>query len=63
MNIARMRTGSYEGHIPAEVTVDTGSLSVAAMKDIKKGTSDIWLMAFKALFEVSLGFVSSRDAS
>ena len=47
---------------PAEVTVDNGNLSLAARKDIKNGTSDIWLIAFKALFEVSLVFVSSRDA-
>ena len=33
------------------------------MNDIKKGTSDIWLIAFRALFEVSLVFMSSRDAS
>ena len=39
---------------PAEVTVDIGSFSREAKKDIRKGTRDIWLMAFRALFEVSL---------
>ena len=36
--------------LPAEVTVDNGRLSLEARKDIKNGTSDIWLIAFKDLF-------------
>ena len=49
-------------HVPADVIVVSGNLSLAARKDIKNGTSDIWLIAFRALFEVSLGFISSNDA-
>lgn len=44
--------------LPAEATVDSGNFSLAAKKDIKNGTSDISLMEFRALFEVSLVFVS-----
>ncbi len=64
MSISAIRTHVGVKHdLPAEVTVDSGKLSLEARKDIKKGTSDIWFIAFKALFEVSLVFVSSRDAS
>lgn len=49
-----------EGEVPAEATVETGSLSRAPRKDIRKGTRDIWLIAFRALFEVSLVFLSGR---
>ena len=44
--------------LPAEVTVDSGSLSLDARNDIRNGTREIWLIAFKALFEVSLVFPS-----
>lgn len=47
-----------EQSLQAEATVDSGNFSLAARKDIKNGTSDISLMEFKALFEVSLVFVS-----
>jgi hypothetical protein len=40
--------------IPADVTVDSGSSSREVRKDIKNGTRFISLIAFKALFEVSL---------
>ena len=39
---------------PVEDTVDIGSLSFDPRKDIRNGTSATWLMAFNALFEVSL---------
>ena len=44
--------------LPAEDTVDKGSLSLDPRKDMRKGMSDIWLTAFNALFEVSLVFLS-----
>ena len=62
MSIRNVCTGKPVKNPPAEVTVDNGNLSLAARKDIKNGTSDLWLIAFKALFEVSLVVVSSRDA-
>lgn len=42
--------------VPAAVTVDSGSLSRAARNDIKNEIKPIWLMAFRALFDVSLVF-------
>ena len=44
------------GNLPAEVTVDSGNFSRDPRKDIRNGTSEIWLIAFNALFEVSLVF-------
>lgn len=40
--------------------MDSGSLSLDPRKDIRKGTSDIWLIAFRALFEVSLVSLSFK---
>jgi hypothetical protein len=44
---------------PAAVTVAMGNFSRAARKDIKKGTRLIWLIAFRALFDVSLAVPSA----
>lgn len=55
--------GNLEEDLPAEATVDIGSLSLDPRNDIRKGTKDIWLMAFRALFEVSLVFLSDGDGT
>ena len=47
-------------HAPAEVTVAKGSLSREPKNDIKNGTSEIWLIAFNALFDVSLRVVTNK---
>jgi hypothetical protein len=48
--------------IPAEMTVAKGKESFAPRKDIKKGTSWISLIAFNALFEVSLQMLKRGSA-
>lgn len=40
--------------LPAATTVDIGNLSREDKKDIRNGIRLIWLMALRALFEVSL---------
>ncbi len=49
--------------VPAEVTVDTGSLLREPKKDMRKGTRAIWLMALRALLDVSLVFHRLWNAS
>lgn len=46
--------------LPAATTVETGNLSRETRNDIKKGIKCIWLMALRALFEVSLIVLSQR---
>lgn len=62
--VARVQIDNECKHIaeywPAEVTVDKGNLSLEARNDIRNGTRDIWLIAFIALFDVSLIYLSVR---
>ena len=44
-------------NLPAETTVDIGNLLREDRKDIKNGMRLIWLMALRALFEVSLNIL------
>lgn len=44
-------------NLPAETTVDIGNLLREDRKDIKNGMRLIWLMALRALFEVSLSIL------
>lgn len=57
--VRKLTNYSYENDKPADVTVAAGSLSRDARNDVKNGTSDISLMDFMALFDVSLVFLSS----
>lgn len=52
---------NIKGTIPADVTVDIGSFSRAARKDMRNGTREIWLIVVRALFDVSLPSHRSVD--
>jgi hypothetical protein len=58
----KRRKTKFDLNIPAAVTVDTGSLSRDARKDIRKGTRLIWFIALRALLDVSLDFLKTLKA-
>ena len=52
--VGQVESNEAVRELPAATTVDIGNLSREDKKDIKNGMRLIWLMASRALFEVSL---------